>query len=105
MSFYSQPKYSALSIRKNDIEIELSENVTVFIQNISLDIYNVNVMVSGYELLIHITEFDVEDIGNYAVGITNKFGYSYCAVQLRPQGKVMFYLYYMVIVFILLYHI
>lgn len=44
-------------------------------------------MVSGYEIIINITEFTEDDIGNYTVDISNEFGNSNCTVQLLFQGK------------------
>ncbi|CAC5416221.1 unnamed protein product [Mytilus coruscus] len=87
ITFYSKPTYSTLSYRKDDSELKLKDNITVSRKNISMEIYNVTVMVSGYEIIINITEFSDEDIGNYTVDIINKFGYSNCTVQLLSQSK------------------
>ncbi|XP_052064711.1 uncharacterized protein LOC127704627 isoform X2 [Mytilus californianus] len=87
MKFYSKPKYSALFLSKNISELKFGDDFTVSITNISLDVYNVTVMVSGYEIKINITEFSEEDIGNYTVDITNEFGYSNCTVQLLSLGN------------------
>ncbi|VDI50568.1 Hypothetical predicted protein, partial [Mytilus galloprovincialis] len=84
MQFYSKPAHSSLSFRKNDSELELGED-NVNIKNISLEIYNVTVMVSGYEITINITDFSEEDVGNYTVNITNRFGFCDCTVQLLSQ--------------------
>ncbi|VDI07396.1 Hypothetical predicted protein [Mytilus galloprovincialis] len=87
MKFYSMPTYSALSLRKNNRELELGED-NVTIKNISLEIYNVTIMVSGYEIIINITEFNEDDIGNYTVNITNDFGFCDCTVQLLSQDDI-----------------
>ncbi|CAG2241790.1 unnamed protein product [Mytilus edulis] len=39
-------------------------------------------MVSGFEIVINITEFSEEDVGNYTVNIINEFGSCDCTVQL-----------------------
>ncbi|VDI50567.1 Hypothetical predicted protein [Mytilus galloprovincialis] len=88
MKFYSMPTYSALSLRKNNRELELGED-NVTIKNISLEIYNVTIMVSGYEIIINITEFNEDDIGNYTVNITNDFGFCDCTVQLLSQELLL----------------
>ncbi|CAC5411775.1 unnamed protein product [Mytilus coruscus] len=88
MNFYSKPRYSALSVRKNDNELKLGD-YTVNIKNISLDVYNVTVMVSGYEIIINITEFSEEDIGNYTANISNRLGYCNCTVQLLCEGLLL----------------
>ncbi|CAC5411774.1 unnamed protein product [Mytilus coruscus] len=87
MNFYSKPKYSNLSVIKNDSELNVGDMVTISKKNISLDVYNVTVMVSGYEMIINITEFSEEDIGNYTVNVTNEFGYCNYTVQLLSQGN------------------
>ncbi|CAC5411781.1 unnamed protein product [Mytilus coruscus] len=84
---YSKPKYLTIYYRKDDNELDLKYNSTVSEKNISLDIYNVTVTVGGYEIIIKITEFSEEDVGNYTVDITNEFGYSNCTVRLLPKGK------------------
>ncbi|CAC5411779.1 unnamed protein product [Mytilus coruscus] len=86
MNFYSKPKYSAISFRKNHSELKFGDIVTVSRKIISLDVYNVTVMVSGYEIMINITEFSEEDVGNYTVSIINEFGYCNCTVQLLFEG-------------------
>lgn len=83
--FYSKPKYLTLSYRKDNNDLQLNNTVTK--KKISLDIYNVTVIVIGYEILINIEEFSEEDIGNYTVSIANTIGHSNCTVQLLSQGN------------------
>lgn len=90
MNFYSNPQYSALSFSKND-SILKSADEFVSVKNISLNVYNDTVMVSGYEIIINITEFSEEDVGNYTVNIINEFGSCNCNVQLLIEGKQHFF--------------
>lgn len=92
VKFYSKPTFSAISFRKNDSELNIGDIGTVSLNNISLDVYNVTIITSGYELIINITEFSEEDIGNYFVHITNDFGYCNCIMQLLFEGKQYFFL-------------
>lgn len=87
MKFYSKSNYTARSVNKNDSQLKFGDIVTISQKNISVDVYNVTVMVSGYEIIISITEFSEEDIGNYTVNITNDFGFCKCTVQLLSQGN------------------
>ncbi|VDI07397.1 Hypothetical predicted protein [Mytilus galloprovincialis] len=86
MQFYSKPAYSALSFSKNDRQLKFGDEI-VNIRNISLNVYNVTVKVSVYEIIISITEFSEEDVGSYTVNITNEFGSCNCTVQLVSQGN------------------
>ncbi|CAC5411782.1 unnamed protein product [Mytilus coruscus] len=88
INFYSNPKYLTVFSTKDDNELELENISTISIKNISLDIYNVTVKVSGYQIKINIPEFSEEDIGNHTVDITYKFGSSYCTVQLLAQVDI-----------------
>ncbi|CAG2230560.1 unnamed protein product [Mytilus edulis] len=81
IQFYSKPNYTVLSFGKNDNQSKLRDE-PVNMKNISLGVYNVTILVSGYEILIHITEFSEKDVGNYTVNISNGFGFCNCTVQL-----------------------
>ncbi|CAG2195345.1 unnamed protein product [Mytilus edulis] len=85
--FYSKPAYSDLSVRKNGNELELGDD-NINIKNISMDVYNVTVMVTGYEIIINITEFSKDDIGNYTFNIMNEFGFCNCSVQLLFEEDI-----------------
>ncbi|XP_063399039.1 uncharacterized protein LOC134683656 [Mytilus trossulus] len=84
-NFYSRSKYYNISVRKGYVELKFDKNLSVSSKNISMDIFNVTV--SGYEIIINITEVRDEDIGNYTIEMHNEFGYAMCTVQLLPRGK------------------
>lgn len=84
--FYSKSIYYNIYFRKGDVELKLYNNLSVSSTNISVDIFNVTVIVSGYEIIINITEFSDEDIGNYTIEMHNEFSYAMCTVQLKPHG-------------------
>lgn len=46
--------------------------------------------VSGYEIIINMTDFGNEDIGDYTIEMYDKFGYAMCLVQLQPYGEHYF---------------
>lgn len=91
-NFYSKSENYKISFRKGDVELKLDNDLSVSIKNISVDIFNVTVIVRGYEMTINITEFSVEDIGNYTTEMHNEFGYAMCTVQLQLHGKQYLYL-------------
>lgn len=47
-------------------------------------------IVNEYEIIINMTEFSDEDIGDYTIKMYNKFGYGMCLVQLQPHGEHYF---------------
>lgn len=68
----------------------METNLSVSSKNITVDIFNGTVIVSGYEIINKITEFSDEDIGNYTVEMHNEFGNAMCTVQLEPHGEHYF---------------
>ncbi|CAC5411777.1 unnamed protein product [Mytilus coruscus] len=45
-------------------------------------------MVSGYKIIVNITEFSEKDISNYTANISNRFGYCNCTVQLLCEENI-----------------